>query len=81
MIAVKSPEWPDAIKNLLKANNFDTKKTLEAMGQSIQGQLRQSIRDTNTPPLKPATIRRKGHAKPLIDSGKMLDSVNFVVED
>ena len=81
MIASKSGEWPNAIKSFLLANNYDTKKALEALGQGIQGQLRQSIRDTNSPPLKPATIRRKGSAKPLIDTVQMLRSVNFEVND
>lgn len=81
MIAAKSPEWPQTMRNLLVANNYNTKKTLELMGEGIKGQLQQSIRDTNSPPLKPATIRRKGHAKPLIDTGQLINSVNFEVSD
>ena len=80
MIADKQGEWPDAIANLLKANNLDAKKTLELTGAAIAGQLRQSITDLVSPPLAQSTIDRKGHSKPLIDTGHMLQSVDFEVK-
>ncbi len=80
MIAKKKGEWPTAIGKLLKANNYDARKTLEQTGAAIGGQLRQSIIDTNSPPLKPATIRRKGFDKPLVDTGLMLNTVDHEVE-
>jgi hypothetical protein len=72
MIDAKQSEWPKAIADLLKANGYDAAKTLEQVGQAVSGQLKQSITDTNDPPLKPATVRRKGFAKPLVDTGHML---------
>lgn len=80
MVKEKSPEWPDAIVKQLKKNKFDMKRTLTAVGMGIEGQLKQSIKDTNSPPLKPATIKRKGFAKPLVDSGHMLQSTGFEVK-
>jgi hypothetical protein len=80
MIRQKQREWGPAIARLLRTNNFDAEKALEFAGQAIAGQLRQSIQDTNTPPLKPATIRRKGFAKPLVDTGQMLNSVDYEVK-
>lgn len=80
-IAQKRSEWPGAVQGLLKANNFDTKKTLQLMGEAIKSQIQQGIRDTNSPPLKPATIRRKGFSKPLISSGQLINSVNYEVTD
>jgi hypothetical protein len=80
MIAAKQGEWPEAIANLLKANNLDAVKTLDQTGAVIAGQLRQSITDLVSPPLAPSTIRRKGHSKPLISTGHMLQSVDFEVE-
>jgi len=80
MVAAKQGEWPKAIEGLLKANEYDADKTLKQTGAAIAGQLRQSIVDTNEPPLKPATIRRKGHSKPLVDTGHMLQSVDYEVE-
>jgi hypothetical protein len=79
MIASKSPEWPQAIFDLLKSTNYDTQQTLMLVGDAIKGQLQQSIRDTNAPPLKPATIKRKGFEKPLIEHYIMINSVDYEV--
>ena len=80
MIHEKSPEWPEAIGNLLIANNYDASKTLEIVGAAISGQLRQSIADLMEPPLAPSTIKRKGFDKPLIETSHMINSVSFEVK-
>lgn len=77
MIADKSPEWPAAIGKQLVRNNYDADKTLRIVGEAIRGQLQKSIRDTDTPPLKQATIDRKGFSKPLIDTAHMINSVDY----
>lgn len=79
MIADKKDEWPVAIAGLLKSSDYDVKYALEQTGQAISGQLRQSIVDTNTPPLKPQTIARKGFDKPLVDTGHMLNSIDYEI--
>lgn len=79
MIAAKSGEWPAAIAGLLKANNMDAVKTLNLTGEAIAGQLKQSVIDTNEPPLAPATVARKGFDKPLIDTGVMINSIGYEV--
>jgi hypothetical protein len=56
MIEAKSPEWPDAVGNLLVTNGYDAAKTLGQTGAAIQGQLQQSIIDTFDPPLSPVTL-------------------------
>ena len=56
MIAQKGPEWPRAVAALLKQNDFDAKTALEQTGAEIKGQLQESIRDTNDPPLSPVTL-------------------------
>jgi hypothetical protein len=80
MIDAKSSEWPKAIAGLLKSTDMDASQALALAGEAIAGQLRQSIVDTNEPPLKPATIRRKGSDKPLVDTGHMLNSVDYEVK-
>ncbi|WP_267550371.1 hypothetical protein [Rhizobium rhizogenes] len=111
MIEEKSPEWGDAVGNLLAANNFDAAKTLGQTGATIKGQLQQSIIDTFDPPLSPVTLMLRkmrsenpdlvvtgktvGEAarrvkagestdgvsvKPLVDSGHLLNSVDFEVK-
>jgi len=79
MVKSKRGEWPKAISGLLKDNDYDAVKALDVAGAAIGGQLRQSIIDTNEPPLAPSTIKRKGHSKPLIDSAMMINSIDHEV--
>jgi hypothetical protein len=80
MISKKSPEWPAAIAGLLKSHDYDAASTLRLTGEAVVGQLRQSIRDLNDPPLAPSTIKRKGFSKPLISTGHLLQSVDYEVK-
>lgn len=94
MVEDKSPDWPNAAALNLKATDYDAKKTLELMGEGIVGDLRQSIRNTNDPPLAESTLRRRGYrgapydptdpatfgAKPLVHTGHMLASADYEVK-
>lgn len=80
MIAKESPTWGEKIGRNLVANNYDVKVSLGQIGAKIESQLRQSIIETNSPPLRPATIERKGFDKPLIDTGHMINSIGSEVE-
>ena len=79
MIAAKQAEWGPAMAGLMQANGNDAARVLALTGEAIKGQLQQSIRDTNAPPLAPSTIARKGFAKPLIETGHMMNSVDYEV--
>lgn len=83
MVNVESGGWGAKLARILEKNDYDGDKSLALMGQGIAGQLRQAIVDMNDPPLKPETIRRKGGtetaAKPLVDTGHMLASVDSEV--
>ena len=80
MVAAKKNEWPPAIANLLKVNDYDAVKTLQQTGEAIAGQLKQSIIQITSPPLKPSTIKRKGFDKPWIEKAHLLNSVAFEVK-
>lgn len=80
MIAAKSPAWGTSLGTILKNNDYDARKSLMIMGELIKGQLKQSIIDTNSPPLSPVTIARKGFAKPLIHTKVMINSVDYEVK-
>ena len=80
MVAAKKGEWPKAIADLLKSNDYDAVKVLGITGEAIGGQLRQSIIDTNEPPLAPSTIKKKGFSKPLIDTSVMINSIAHEVK-
>ena len=81
MITRRSGEWPAVIVEQLRATNLNVPVAMKRIGLLVKGQLQQSIRDTNQPPLAASTIRRKGFDKPLIDTGHMLNSVAFEWED
>lgn len=81
MIAAKAPTWGKDTAVLIAQDNFDAKKALGQMGERIAGQLRKSIVELTSPPLSPITIRRKGFSKPLVDTGHMLNSVDYEVKE
>lgn len=81
MVADKSPGWPKALAGLLETNGYDARKTLTLMGEGVAGQLRQSIVDFTTPANAPSTVARKGFDKPLVETGHLLASVSYQVED
>lgn len=80
MIAKDSPAWGGELGKAMISVKGDGSKALALMGEEIKGELQQSINDLMTPALAPSTIRRKGFAKPLIDTGDMLRSVDYRVE-
>lgn len=80
MIAEKSKDWPRALGALAKNNDYDIDKTLGQMGEGIKGQLQESIRHLDSPALSPVTVARKGFEKPLVDTGHMMNSVDYEVD-
>lgn len=81
MVEEKAPGWGPALGACLRQTGNDVPAALALMGEGIKGQLQQSIRDTNAPPLAEATIDRKGFDKPLVDTGHMLNSVGYEVTE
>lgn len=79
MVREKASTWGPALGRILPSVNYDAPQALGMMGELIAGDLRVSIQQTNSPPLKKSTIARKGFAKPLIDSGVMYNSVEYKV--
>lgn len=80
MVAEKSPKWGEQMAAVAKANDFDAHKTLDAMGQGIQGQLQAAISDFDSVPLAASTVAKKGFDKQLIDTNHMRNSADYEVE-
>ncbi len=80
MIAQRAPEWGGILAGLLVTHGYDGETALRLMGDGIAGQLRDSIVALTAPLLAPATIAAKGSAKPLVDTGHMLNSVDYAVD-
>ena len=53
---------------------------LKTLGVFCKGLVQQEIVDGNFAPNSPSTIRRKGSEQPLIDTGHMRQSVNYVIK-
>lgn len=96
MVKTKSAGWPDALAKILVSNEFRAVDALHLLGEGIKGQLAQSIQDTNSPPLSPVTLKRRGvdpamvfnpsdmatfGAKPLVHTGVMLGSIDSEVSE
>ncbi|MDF2657767.1 MAG: hypothetical protein K0Q94_558 [Paenibacillus sp.] len=52
---------------------------MERVGQRIAADVQQTIRQINSPPNKPITVANKGSSNPLIDSGRLRQSVVYKV--
>lgn len=80
MIAGESPTWVPKMARLAKATNYNGSQVLGLMGEDITGALKQSINALTDPKLAQSTIAAKGFAKPLVDTGHMLNSVTYKVD-
>ena len=54
---------------------------LRILGEAIQAKVQKRIRDGIGPELKRATIVRKGSSTPLIDTGQLVNSIRYKVEE
>jgi hypothetical protein len=79
-VVAHESEYPQRLADALERHDYDAREALGEVGVTIEADIRQSILDTNDPPNAPSTIARKGHDKPLIDTGLMMSSVNHRVK-
>lgn len=63
----------------IKNGDADAEGVLKAIGTFQKGLVQKTIRNGEFEPNAPSTISRKGSSKPLIDTGHMRQSVNFVI--
>ena len=61
--------------------SIDAQMALNQIGSKCKGITQSEIRDGDWVPNSPATIRRKGSSKPLIDTGTMRQSVMYIVKE
>ncbi len=69
--------------NLVKIlrGQITAEKALGQLGEMAKGDVQVEIRHGNFAPLKPATIKRKGSSHPLIDTGQMVQSMQWELGD
>ena len=68
------------LRQILRGKS-STDAVLAVMGEAAVGDVKQRIRSGDFTPLKPATIKRKGSSRPLIDTGQMEQSIAWELGD
>ncbi len=58
---------------------LDAKGFYEAIGAVVTGIIQEYLTDLQEPPLSPVTIERKGSSNPLIDTGRLRQSITYKV--
>ena len=62
-------------------NSMSAKVALDRLGIQAQNIIKQSFRNNDWKPLNPKTIKRKGSSTPLIDTGQLIGSISYIVEN
>jgi hypothetical protein len=62
------------------AGKMSMDKLLDTYGEQMASAIKNKIRDINSPPNSPVTILAKGSSNPLIDSGGLLESIDWKKE-
>lgn len=68
-------------KNMIEGGGGSIKTILAKLGALAAGDIQGEIRALTSPPNSPVTIALKGSSKPLIDTGEMLQSVTWKIDD
>lgn len=67
--------------NQTLSNGGTAEAALKQLGVYAKGLVQQEIVDGSFEPNKPSTVKKKGSDKPLIDTGTMRQSVNYVIKE
>lgn len=70
-----------AIEKKAFISGVDEKKILNDCGVFFKDLIQNEIRDGEFLPNSPYTIEKKGSSHPLIDTGRLRQSVNFVIQE
>lgn len=79
-VAAGEKHWGRDLGKVLKVTGYDADASLALMGERIKSEIQQSIVDFQSPALAESTAKAKGSDKPLIDTGHMLNSVDYDVK-
>lgn len=66
------------VKNMMHGSSV--RETLEAIGTYQKKLIQKQIREGDFTPNAAATVKKKGSSRPLIDTGRMRQSVNYVIK-
>lgn len=57
----------------------DSQMVFEVIGENVRQKVQNRINEGQFVPNAPSTIKRKGHDRPLIDTGTMRDSISYTI--
>nr|DAQ61395.1 MAG TPA: virion morphogenesis protein [Caudoviricetes sp.] len=80
-VAAHKDEWPHQAAAILQANGGDMRQTLALLGEGVKGQIVETIQNFKQPANAPATVRKKGFDKPLIDRGTLWRSIGSEIAE
>lgn len=81
-VADNGPEWMEQLGAGARAalqGSTSPSAVLEVVAAKAAGDVAKKIAAVTSPTLAPATVRRKGSTKPLVDTGQMIQSVTYRV--
>lgn len=52
---------------------------LHTLGWALQSMIKRNIESNTPPPNAPSTVRRKGHGRTLIDTGRLLNAIAYKI--
>lgn len=61
--------------------DVDVKTGLDAIGAKAAADVKKTITDGLSPPNAPSTVAAKGSSKPLVDTGQLVGSITWAVEE
>jgi hypothetical protein len=79
-IASKKQEWALYLARHLKQADYNVETVYKQLGPKMAADIQDGIRHNAGPPDAPATVKEKGSAQVLINTGTMLDSVTWKIE-
>lgn len=79
-IALNKKKWSDAIGKSL-ADGGSPAIALRKAGEIITDDLRESVREWSDPQNAKSTVAKKGFNNPLIDTGQLMNSFSYEVND
>lgn len=77
-IMQRQEAWADGLKTLIKQGK-SPEDALAVLGLQMAGDVKAQLAAITSPELKPETVARKGHEKPLIDKKQLINSIDSEV--
>ena len=80
----KQENWSalmDKIVEGVTKGDLEVERKIGLLGEQMVNDIKEKISSNVPPPLNPATIKRKGSSRTLIDTGNMRNSITFKITD